>query len=58
MAGDRALGMHGRATFLARDDEEEELSLDAPNPLPQELSMSTGPGNITRKPPSPAYVSY
>lgn len=50
--------MHGRATFLAQDDEEEELGLDAPNPLPKELSLSTGPGNITRKPPSSAYVSY
>lgn len=36
---------------------EEELSLDTPNPLPQEQSLSTGPGDITGKPPSPAYVS-
>lgn len=47
----------GRAAFLAQGDFEEELSPGAPNPLLQEPSLSTGPGNITGKPPSPAYVS-
>lgn len=40
------------------DSKEEQLSLGAPNPLPQELSLSAGPGNVTGKPPSSGYVSY
>lgn len=38
--------------------EEEQLSLSAPNPLPQELSLSAGPGTLAGNPPSSGSVSY
>lgn len=41
-----------------RDPEEEQLSLSAPKPLPQVLSLSAGPANVPGKPPCPGYVSY